>query len=388
VSCTNQVVKGDLIINQNTIRLLIQQEMKDGLQCEVSDEDEDDAEEEEGDEEEKAYLRWIQDLEDEVECGKLWPLIPGKLAFTVHRDEGHSMREIVSRRDIYFFSTAFHEQYVAYCDDFGPVNLATLYEFCHYMTDKLTDPRLSERELCYYAEKDIRFRTNAAFLLGAFLMLTQGYSPAQAIKPFRSMGTETFLPFRDATHQRPPTFQLSLLDCFRGLHRAASAAWFDLKTFDVNKYIMMDDADGFALNQVCPKFVAFRGPDVRDQRLRRPRDFERIFHRLGVTDVIRLNEIDTYNSSSFTKRGFQHHDLQFEDCTAPPLRIVHKFLEVVKKSKGVVAVHCLAGLGRTGTLIALWMMLTKGAIPDACPRACVRVGERGGKGYLPSLIVP
>lgn len=54
--------------------------------------------------------------------------------------------------------------------------------------------------------------------------------------------------------------------------------------------------------------------------------------------------------------GFQFHDLFFPDCTAPPFEIVEQFLTIVEGSSGAVAVHCFAGMGRTGTLIACYMM--------------------------------
>lgn len=35
-------------------------------------------------------------------------------------------------------------------------------------------------------------------------------------------------------------------------------------------------------------------------------------------------------------------------------------MRVAEKAKGAVAVHCLAGLGRTGTLIGMYLMKHKG----------------------------
>ncbi|KAF9982000.1 cell division control protein 14 [Mortierella antarctica] len=79
----------------------------------------------------------------------------------------------------------------------------------------------------------------------------------------------------------------------------------------------------------------------------------------NVQSVIRLND-KTYDEAHFRARGIEHHDLQFPDGTCPPWDIVEKFLDlckdIIEHKNGVIAVHCMAGLGRTGTLIGVYLM--------------------------------
>jgi hypothetical protein len=58
----------------------------------------------------------------------------------------------------------------------------------------------------------------------------------------------------------------------------------------------------------------------------------------------------------FEDAGFQHHDLYFNDGTTPSEEILRKFMHICERAKGAIAVHCKAGLGRTGTLIGSYIM--------------------------------
>ena len=81
----------------------------------------------------------------------------------------------------------------------------------------------------------------------------------------------------------------------------------------------------------------------------------KICPQLGVSCVVRLNA-PQYNAKKLAAAGIAVVDLYFEDCTPPPVAVVAKFLALAETLPGALAVHCKAGLGRTGTLIALYMM--------------------------------
>ena len=51
----------------------------------------------------------------------------------------------------------------------------------------------------------------------------------------------------------------------------------------------------------------------------------------------------------------------------PPPDIAQRFLDICDKHQGMLAVHCLAGLGRTGTLICMWIMKVSLALDSHLP---------------------
>ena len=76
--------------------------------------------------------------------------------------------------------------------------------------------------------------------------------------------------------------------------------------------------------------------------------------------VIRLNE-EKYDRTKFIKNGISHTDLFFPDGSNPNDDIIASFIDACEThfrnpSSGAIAVHCKAGLGRTGTLIGLFAM--------------------------------
>ena len=54
--------------------------------------------------------------------------------------------------------------------------------------------------------------------------------------------------------------------------------------------------------------------------------------------------------------GVRHYEMYFPDGTCPSEQILLRFLEVAEREPGALAVHCKAGLGRTGVLICAYMI--------------------------------
>ncbi|XP_041983366.1 dual specificity protein phosphatase CDC14A-like [Aricia agestis] len=241
--------------------------------------------------------------------------------------------------------------------DFGPYHLCHLYQFCNRLNDELE--KNPKKKIVFYTSDNETLRLNAAYLIGSYQVIYLGGSPS-AVYAQLTTGDWSLLNFRDASGG-PPLFGISLLDVLQGIKVAHDARFFDFNHFDAEQYLFYEKVENGDLNWIVPgKMLAFSGPHHRSRLdrgypLHSPEHYHEYFRKHNVTTIVRLNK-KSYDARQFTAHGFEHRELFFVDGSVPSDLIVNRFIRIAEAAKGAVAVHCKAGLGRTGTLIGCYMM--------------------------------
>jgi cell division cycle 14 len=195
------------------------------------------------------------------------------------------------------------------------------------------------------------------------------------------------MPFRDAGYSQAD-YGLTVQDVVYGVWKAKEEGCCLLDNFDLDEYEKYERVESGDFNWISPHFLAFASPmhlpvdkfapdsdlyaslprsiEAVDAHKQLPAPFKEVlkhFSQRNIGLVVRLNS-QLYSPSWFEALGIQHLDMIFEDGTCPPLTTVRKFIrlahEMINVRKKGIAVHCKAGLGRTGCLIGAYLIYRHG----------------------------
>jgi cell division cycle 14 len=195
------------------------------------------------------------------------------------------------------------------------------------------------------------------------------------------------MPFRDAGYSQAD-YGITVQDIVYGVWKAKEEGCCVLEDFDLEEYERYERVEHGDFNWITPHFLAFASPMHQpvdritegselfatlpktlaavDAHPTLPQPFKNVlkhFSEKKIGLVVRLNS-ELYSPSFFESMGIHHLDMIFEDGTCPPLSTVRKFVrlahEMITVRKKGIAVHCKAGLGRTGCLIGAYLIYRHG----------------------------
>ncbi|KAL1960440.1 hypothetical protein VTO42DRAFT_7739 [Malbranchea cinnamomea] len=275
--------------------------------------------------------------------------------------------------------------YNAFHADFGPLHIGHLYRFAVHFHEILGNPDNSDRPVVLWTKPDSRNRANLACLVACYMVLIQSWPPHLAIAPI-AQADPPYMPFRDAGYSQAD-YMLSIQDVVYGVWKAKEEGLCGLKDFSLEEYEKYERVDMGDFNWITPDFLAFASPQ-HEPVTPIPRDspefallpstisqvhasslpipFKNVlahFASRNIGLVVRLNS-ELYSPSYFNALGINHIDMIFDDGTCPSLPLVRRFIKlahdmITVKHKGI-AVHCKAGLGRTGCLIGAYLIYRYG----------------------------
>ncbi|RAL63206.1 hypothetical protein DID88_004285 [Monilinia fructigena] len=281
--------------------------------------------------------------------------------------DGPSVVADKNREPPHYFSIDDTLLYNAFHHDFGPLHIGHLYRFAVQFHDILGAPENKNKPVVFvfWSKADARSRANAACLLATYMVLIQSWAPHLALAPI-AQADPPLMPFRDAGYSQAD-YGITVQDVVYGVWRAKEQGFCALPQFDLED-LCFPTASPSATNPsffptICDSANNF-GRRGYPPNLTTPfKNVLKHFTSRNIGLVVRLNS-ELYSPSFFTSLGIEHLDMIFDDGTCPPLAVVRKFItlahEMITVQKRGIAVHCKAGLGRTGCLIGAYLIYRYG----------------------------
>jgi cell division cycle 14 len=217
---------------------------------------------------------------------------------------------------------------------------------------------LTEGPVIHYCSQKSLEKSNGAYLMGAFLVLVLKQSPKQAWENFQNLPL-FLLSYRDAGPGLC-SYKCSILHCLQALYKSLKFDWVNYPRFDIKEYKNLYSIEKGDITWIVPhKIAVFSSPcseprDYKGLKNYTPEDYSAIFNRIGIKTVIKLDG-PAYDGERFVRNGMKYYDLSFKG-SLPPINVANAFLDITEESGLGVAVHCKSGLGKSPTLVGLYVM--------------------------------
>ena len=266
----------------------------------------------------------------------------------------NNTKELINKnKNIYYFSTDNHECNNKVMNEYGPPNIGNIYDFCNILDNNFE--KIKNRKIVYYIynDKNSYNLLNTVFLTGCYFILKKNYKLEDVLLKLIHIFNYHPTYYVDSTNIYGG-YTISLIDCFKSINFVYKNNIFSLNNFDYRYYAYSTNLETVDFNIICDNILVTRSPQDNNELL----TLKKIFLKNNIKTLIKLNLDNNYHED-LIKDKINIIDLNFNDGSLPELNIIEKFMNIINTTEKI-AIHCKAGLGRSGLLICLWLITQRG----------------------------
>jgi cell division cycle 14 len=273
-----------------------------------------------------------------------------RLYIDIHESKEQTKDLIIKSKRQHITSTDYHESHYS-------INICNIVKFINYIDKLYYEPKIYNKDIIYYVylDKNNSYLLNSVFLFGCYLVIKQNIQIDYVINILLEIFNSHPCYYIDCVSKHGGYYS-SIIDCLKSINFIYKNNIENINNFDIENYEYMTDYFYRDMNLIANKFIAMACPTNKNIL-----NIKDILKKNECKIIIRLNSDsdDFYDKNVFLNNNINTYDLYFDDYSIPNLEIVKKFMNIINNTdlNEIVAIHCKAGLGRTGLLICIWLII-------------------------------